>query len=250
MIFPLALFTTAVAVKGLSIPEVRDTPASSTTLAYVGCVSDDSVPSLTSGSASTNAEARQSCAVGVSVMLPSRPPTESSTEYLSSTRRLTTCILQPRSTFLCMRKRGPVSKFWRDCLCRRQFGKLSWFWRSLREPFIMQSSRTSERANDILTGRLYFLSVHPFSMLSYLRLWGCTKFQHDLPFSINLSQHLHHRVPIHSPRIWRDQWPVCVRMFLLGWSGAGRAKFGLWFRYWSCISQGLSCNGRWQKWKV
>lgn len=68
MIFPLALFTTAVAVKGLSIPEVRDTPASSTTLAYVGCVSDDSVSSLTSGSASTNAEARQSCAVGVSVM--------------------------------------------------------------------------------------------------------------------------------------------------------------------------------------
>ncbi|UOH80026.1 hypothetical protein LQV05_002675 [Cryptococcus neoformans] len=68
MIFPLALFTTAVAVKGLSIPEVRDTPASSTTLAYIGCVSDDSVSSLTSGSAATNAEARQSCAVGVSVM--------------------------------------------------------------------------------------------------------------------------------------------------------------------------------------
>ncbi|OWZ54794.1 hypothetical protein C356_01722 [Cryptococcus neoformans c45] len=62
MIFPLALFTTAVAVKGLSIPEVRDTPASSTTLAYIGCVSDDSVSSLTSGSAATNAEARQSCA--------------------------------------------------------------------------------------------------------------------------------------------------------------------------------------------
>lgn len=68
MIFALALFTTAVAVKGLSIPGVRDTPASSTTLAYIGCVADDSVSSLTSGSAATNAEARESCAVSVSVV--------------------------------------------------------------------------------------------------------------------------------------------------------------------------------------
>lgn len=68
MVSVLALFTAAVAVKGLSIPRVRDTPASSTTLAYIGCVADDSVSSLTSGSSATNAEARESCAVGVSVI--------------------------------------------------------------------------------------------------------------------------------------------------------------------------------------
>ncbi|KIR43374.1 hypothetical protein I307_03544 [Cryptococcus deuterogattii 99/473] len=62
MIFVPALFTAAVAVNGLSIPHVRDKPANSTTLAYIGCVADDSVSSLTSGSSTTNAEARESCA--------------------------------------------------------------------------------------------------------------------------------------------------------------------------------------------
>ncbi|WVN90324.1 uncharacterized protein L203_105560 [Cryptococcus depauperatus CBS 7841] len=57
----IALLTAVLAVQGASIPRVRQDASSDTTLAWIGCVADSKIASLTSAIA-TNAEARESCA--------------------------------------------------------------------------------------------------------------------------------------------------------------------------------------------